>query len=234
MKKLIVASLSLTAFALVITGCVTTQQARSTKPAAFLGNATSLLKPGTKGEALEVYFNPDVNWKQYQKVIISPVTYWVGKGEKDGLSAAHREALVNFYHLKLVQEAGKLYTVVDQPEQGTIRYSAALIRAEHSEPVLETISTVYPAALVISAIKEGVVGKASFVGQVSSEVKATDAVSGELLAAAADERVGGMAWHGKFDRWEAVDDSSTHWAQEAVYRLCTLQGRTDCPKPTEK
>jgi hypothetical protein len=234
MKIVRVLSISLAASTLWLTGCVTTQQARKTETSAFLGDAATLLKPGPKGGILLLYINPQVQWKQYTKVIIDPVTYWVGKGEKDGLSGPDRKKLTDYYYLQLVEAAGKVYQVVDKPEPGTIRCRFALINAQHSWPTLATISTVYPAGFVISSIKEAIVGKAAFVGEVHTEVLAADSMTGELLIAGADERVGGMAWEGKFNKWEAVEDSSRYWSDLSVYRLCMLQDRTDCQKPKDR
>ena len=64
-------SFSLAAAAiLLLTGCVTSRQARDVKPSGFLGTSASLLEKGKQGEeTLLVYHQHDINWASYEKVI---------------------------------------------------------------------------------------------------------------------------------------------------------------------
>ena len=64
-------------------------------------------------------------------------------------------------------------------------------------------------------------GKPAFVGEAAIAVKITDAMTGELLAAAVADRVGGKqldAAHLK--SWGDVDAAMQFWAQHAAYNLC--------------
>jgi hypothetical protein len=221
------------AIVLLALGCATTKQARNTKASPFLGDAASLLKPGNEGQALLVYIKPDVQWQKYQKVVIEPVTYWVGKDEDDSLKEPERKALTDYCYAQLKKQFSKSYTVVDTPGPDTLTYSGALINAEKSWPVMTTVASVIPQAVALSTLKNVTTGKPAGVGAVHGEVKVTDSLTGDQLLVASDKRVGGMGWQGKTNKWEAVESSARYWAQQSVYRLCTLQGRTDCKEPTE-
>ena len=61
-----------------VSGCASTQQTRSVDKSGFLEDY-SMLKEGEKDESLLIYKNPQADWKKYQKIILDPVTLWVGK-----------------------------------------------------------------------------------------------------------------------------------------------------------
>jgi|SRR5437016_3701906 len=98
------------AFALVMAGCATTQQAKVTSTpetyCPFLGNdicakLTATTTPGRfsagavgGGEPLAGlrYINPNARWTQYSKVIIAPVSFWGRRrhhGVPGGPAGAH-------------------------------------------------------------------------------------------------------------------------------------------------
>ena len=67
----------------------------------------------------------------------------------------------------------------------------AILEAEASSPVRNVVSSVVPIGIGISAISGAATGKQTGVGEISAEFKVTDALTGELLGAAVDRRVGG-------------------------------------------
>src|SRR5262249_37033743 len=78
-------------------GCTTTQQMPVQRPAAggFLGN-TSLLTPGDKEQTSLRYVNPSVQWTQYKKLLLEPVTFW--GDDKTKISVKDQQMLTNFLH----------------------------------------------------------------------------------------------------------------------------------------
>ncbi len=78
-----------------LVGCGETQQTRSVGQSGFLGDY-SMLREGERGEALLVYNNPKASWKSYDKVIIDPVTIWLGKdSELQDVAPEDRQLLAN-------------------------------------------------------------------------------------------------------------------------------------------
>ncbi|HSA77802.1 MAG TPA: DUF3313 family protein, partial [Nitrospirota bacterium] len=61
--------------------------------------------------------------------------------------------------------------------------------------------------------------------------KITDAMTGELLGAAMDRRVGGKDVKGVFDSWHNADAALKYWAQRTRYALCMGRDGSDCVKP---
>ena len=219
---------------LVLAGCSQTvapepnliQRATGETPAAppptgFLGNDYSLLTPpaeGTDQKAMLRYVNPNANWNSYTKVMIAPVTYWAADDSK--LSAADQQALCNYMYTVLAKDLGKTFVVVDEPGPGVIKVSAALTDATSAVPVLRSVSVVVPQARAISLIKMAATGTYAFVGSAQGAIKLNDSMSGQLLAAAVDKRVGGTAvtnvavW-----QWGDAEHAMDYWGNLIDQRL---------------
>ena len=127
----------------------------------------------------------------------------------------------------LHERLSKHYTMVNVPESSSLRISIAFIRLGERNVTLDTISTYWPMGRVLAEATAGVTGKPSFVGEAAFEGKITDAISGELLGAAVDRRVGGKSIK-NFDDWKDVKAASDLWAKNLAFRLCTLRGEEGC------
>ena len=190
-------------------------------PSGFLGNDYSLLTPpaaGSDQNAALRYINPNANWASYNKIMIAPVTYWAGDDSK--VSAADQQALCNYMYTVLVTDLGKSFVIVDQPGPGVLKVSAALTDASSAVPVLRSISVVVPQARALSVIKMAATGTYAFVGSAQGAIKINDSVTGQLLAAAVDKRVGGASiknvdvW-----QWGDAENAMDFWGNEIDQRL---------------
>jgi hypothetical protein len=205
------------------------QRAQGEKPAPpptsrFLGNDYSLLTPPIKGsdqKAMLRYVNPSVNWSSYNAIIIAPVTFWAVDDSK--VSAADQQALCNYFDKVLIKDIGKNFTIVDQPGPGVAKVSVALTDATSAVPVLRSISLVSPQARVLSLITIATTGTYPFVGSAQGAAKLTDSLSGQLLEAWADKRMGGASlkdvdvfW------WGDAENAMGYWADGIDQRLVTL------------
>ena len=213
-------------FGLVLTvsmlGCATTKQARDTESSGFLTDY-SMLKKGEEGEASKMYINPVYerkSCKTYDKILIGPIAIWTHDGSNlNDLPSEDRQTLVDHLHGSLVSKLGKLYQIVQTPQPGTLKIRTALTEAEGSRVALDTVSSFVPQLLVTSEPKEVARETATFVGKASAEVEITDAITGELIAAAVDDRVGEKSLTGVTSQWDDVDSVFDFWAGRMAYRL---------------
>ena len=96
---------------------------------------------------------------------------------------------------------------------------------------LRSVSVVIPQLRIINSVQSLATGSYAFVGSAEAEMKATDAVTGQLLAGAIDKRAGGIAvstaaqW-----KWGDAQNAMDYWAQKANNRLLELQGRAAATK----
>jgi len=230
--------------ALVMAGCSTTQQVKVSDNRGsycpFLGRevcakltptptpgAFSSEAMGTSDKSLAAlrYINPDAHWTQYNKVMIAPVSFW--GGDDTSVSKADQLALTNYFTQALNTALSQKFTVVQQPGPGVMEIAVAIEEIGKATPVLRTVSMVIPQARVLSTLKYAATGTYAFVGSAQAEVKITDAVSGAILAAAVDKRVGGgniktaAQW-----QYGDAENAMTDWSNLLATRLASWTSGT--------
>jgi hypothetical protein len=198
---------------LVLLGGCATHQARSTEKAEFLKDYSQL----TKGDKAQLrYVDPLADFKSYKSILMDPVKLFASTEHRmDDISSEEWQALLNYLDAAVREHLAKDYTFVQKPGPGVMRLRIALTQADRSNVPLDTISTVLPIGLAISALKSGITGKHSFVGAAGIEAELQDSQTGKRLAAAVDHRVGSKITgeFNKFDEWHTVKDSIDYWTQ---------------------
>jgi len=201
-----------------LSGCSTTEKGKVTQTSGFLGADAAKLRVGGKDQAGLIYNDPSVQWSQYNKVLISPVTFWGADSTK--IPATDQQALVNYFSQQLHQELSKKFTVVDQPGPGVVKVAVALTDAEAATPGLRSVSMIIPQAHMISNLKYLATGTFPFVGAAQAEAKLTDAVSGQLLAEAVDKQLGGGSFTTGFQwKWGDAENAITDWSKRLTEKL---------------
>jgi len=213
---------------IAIASCSTTQapqnpitQQNAPRPvpqfSGFLGDYTKL-QVGSENQAAYRYVNPSVNWTQYHAIIIAPVTFW-GADNSD-VSPQDQETLCDYFHKSLVDHLGKNFQIVDQPGPGVMKLEVAIVDPKAATPVLRTASVVIPQARLLSRVNQLATGSFSFVGSARAEGRITDSQTGDILAEAVDERMGGNAiqtaatW-----KWGDAERSMDYWSELMDKRL---------------
>jgi hypothetical protein len=204
-----------------VTGCATTQQvAVEQQPAVcgFLGDSCRDLAKGGEGQAGLRWVNPRARLTQYNKVIVDVVGFFGSDAAK--VPPKDQEALTTLFQKSLTEALAKKYQVVDQPGPGVMRLQVALLDAAAATPGLRSISMVIPQARLLSTGAYVVTGKYPFTGGAQAAAKITDSVTGEVLAAAADRRVGGgsVETAGQW-QWGDAENVIKAWSQLAADRL---------------
>jgi hypothetical protein len=189
-----------------------------------------ILVQGKDDQALYRYVNPKADIKQYKMVLIDPVlVYGYAAMDKDELE--NYQKLANNAYVYLTQELEKDYLIVKDPAPGTLRIQMAIVDADSSKPVRNTLSTIVPVGMALSLVKYTATGKQSGVGEITAQMKITDAGTGELLGAALDRRVGGKELTELWSSWHNADDALQYWAKRLRFILCDTRGGANCVKP---
>lgn len=193
-------------------------------PTGFLGNDYSLLTAPAEGsdqKAMLRYVNPSASWGSYNKIMVAPVTYWAADDSK--VSAADQQALCDYAYNVVVEKLGTNFVIVDQPGPGVLKLSLALTDATSAVPVLRSVSVIVPQARALSTIKMAATGTYAFVGSAQGAFKANDSISGQLLAAAVDKRVGGTSVTNiVVFQWGDAEHAIDYWADLIDKRLVSL------------
>lgn len=227
-------TIGLAATILLLTGCVTSKQARSVTPGGFLGESASLLTKGDRGEeALLVYQRDDTKWASYDKVMLDPVSIWSAKPSTlPPADEADYQKLVDSFHHTLGAKLAKSYGMVNEPAPGALRIQMAIVNGSQANNTLKVAKNIAPYASIADFLWTFATGKPAFTGEVSLEYMIKDASTGELLAAGADRRVGGnQIGKSTFTTWGDVQNILTYWSDLAVYRLCVGREGGDCRRP---
>jgi Protein of unknown function (DUF3313). len=217
--------------ALLLTACTVTQKApleQSAVRCGLLANECHILQAGGKDQVNYRYFNPSAKWTQYDKVLIEPVTFW--GGESTTVPAADQLALTNYFSQQLREQLGKKLKLADQPGPGVLKVTVAMTDAEAATPVLRSISMLVPQAHMLSNLKYLATGTFPFVGGAQGEVRITDSVSGAVLAAAVDKRIGGGSAINSFQwQWGDAEHAIDQWCEMLTERLASWSSGSTRP-----
>ncbi len=225
------------AAALLASGCATTVQSAPEAAKAvesggplpssvtgFLGPDASKLAPGPQGGAALAWVSPDAQWSSYTKIQLVPVEFWAAADSK--VSQADQQTLTTYFYNALQANLSKSFTLVNQPGPGVMTLRVALMDATTAVPALRTISVVVPQVKVINLAQSMVTGSYAFVGSAEAEMKATDSVTGALLAEAVDQRAGGIGMKGAASfQWGDAQNAMDYWALKIPNRILQLQGK---------
>lgn len=218
----------------LLQGCEATKHAKDVQPSGFLAPYRALLTPGQEGEALLRYRNPKANWAAHHKILLEPIAIWDDPAhQRPPEEREDLQRLADSFYDLLYLKLAKDYEMVEKPVPGAMRVQTAITHGEESVTSLTFVSKAIPQARMLSKLWSFGSGKPAFTGEVTLEVVIKDAQTGELLAAGADRRVGGMDLFDKevFNSWGDVKNSLAFWADASIYRLCRLRGGTTCTKP---
>jgi len=214
-------------------GCAGTTRDPNVYYSGFLGDYSKLVEGGDK-QAERRYLRPHVDWASYNKVLLDPVTMWRGdESRSKGISSHDAQMMANYFYQLIYKDLkAQGLEIVVTPMPDTLRVQVAITKLEESHVVMDVVSSVIPATIALSGLDKLVTGKPAFVGEAAIEVKVTDAMSGELLGAGVDHRVGGKLLQAShFTSWGEVQEIMQKWAAYGSYNLCELQERSNCIKP---
>lgn len=234
-SKPVVCALILFAALSVLTGCGTTKKARTVEPAGFLGDYSQLEKGG-EGLPLLYYGNPDADCRDYDKVIIDPMTLWARSTDSPlaSLSMEDRRMLVTMGTHTLHDIA--IHTglqIVQRSGRGVMRVRAAFTEADQADVPLKQVSTLAPYVSGAAAVWSEYKGQAEFTGAAAIELELLDSRTGKRLYAMVDKRVGKLDPR-NYEKWDDVKAAVAAWREGGIQRLtaCRASG-SFVPKPRE-
>lgn len=227
-------------FMLVVTGCASTQEAKSVEKSGFLVDYSllkegqrSTIKEGSEDQALWIYKNPAADWRKYRKIILDPVTVWMSQKDSQlkDVSVEDRQRLAALLWSQLDEQLRKDYQMTSQGGPDVIRIQAAITEAESSNAVLDTVTSIVPQTRLLSGMKSLATGVSLFTGSSSVEMKVTDTETGTILVAAVDRRGGTKSLSGVTNSWNDVEEAYRFWAEKVRYRACQWRGGMNCVEP---
>lgn len=183
----------------------------------FLGDY-SQLTAGGDGQAAQVYVKAGVDFKPYTKLMFERVAVSLNP------AAAKREVdpkilveMADYYQNALLEAVKGGYEVVDMPGPDVLWVRAAITDIVPSNPTANTLSSIVPVGMVVSAAAKATTDSNMGTGEAATEVEILDSMTKERLAAAVDRRQGGKAaFRGK---WVDTQQAFDYWAKRFRERL---------------
>jgi hypothetical protein len=214
--------------ATALTACTATEQAKDVQKSGFLFDYTRL-RPGRQETDPQLMFvSPDADFATYDAILLEPVSIWV-RPEEGVVRVDHAglQELANIFHSALAEKLAQDYRMVQERGPGVLRLRVALTEAEQSSVGLDIASMIIPLGTWTSKMTSGT---HSFVGRAGIEAEATDSMSGKVLYAAVDRRVGGKSFTGSTDSWDDVHQAFNYWSDRAIARIRELRSRPSTEK----
>ncbi|MBZ5763259.1 DUF3313 domain-containing protein [Rhizobium sp. VS19-DR104.2] len=178
--KFIQFSIGLIAISAVVSGCTTAD------PTVYAGLASaSQLRPATDDASGRVpyRYTSNVDWRQYDKIIVDPVTIYSGP-DNQFVKIADRDKVVlaNYMQNEFTAKLRTKYAVVSNPGPRTARLHLTLTGAKDTTPVLGPFSHIDVGGGVINAAQAVRGREGTMAGSVSYAVELYDASSNRLLS----------------------------------------------------
>jgi len=167
-----------------------------------------------------------VDFTEYKQIQIDPVVGYIGKHSRlRNISPENRQVLLNYFHATLREQLEKNYEIVEAAGPGVLRLREAVTDAQGSKVAVDTLSTVVPVGLALSALEKVALGKTLTAGTVRIEAEALDGGTGKRLAALVDERAGAKLSErlDKWSKWQDVRDAFDFWGGRLRSRLEELR-----------
>ena len=176
----------------VLQGCASTLQATPEHEADFFNSKAHL---GITSEAVipHLHGQRKVNWSSYDKVQLGLVAVsedfsaQLGPEKEQDLSQ-----LANAFHGLLAQRLSQDYVLVDEPAHGAMLIQATVRHAEQSWLAPQVLSKLSWQLQALNSVVIYARGKPAFAGEMTIEFTVQDSLTGELLFAGTDRRVGGQ------------------------------------------
>ncbi len=182
MKKII---LSLLVSGALLTGCASNKITEENY-SGFL-NDYSNLKPDKQDPGRLGYLEPNVDWQQYNSIMIDKVVVITPDGQQKTDSKL-LVAIADKYQELLKQKLSKNFNLVDNAGAGTIRFQAAITSVFTSYDDMKGYQYI-PVAAVFTGAKRASGAEQQRI-RVMTEVKLLDSVDGQLLGQTVDLKSG--------------------------------------------
>lgn len=156
-------------------------------PTAYAGLASAQhLKadPSDRSGRIPYRYNSGTNWRQYDKIIVDPVTVYRGQDHQFGkVSEQDKSTLASYMQSQFTQKLRTRFSVVTSPAPGTMRIHLTLTGAKTTTPVLGPFSHLDVGGGVYNVVQAARDKEGSMTGSVAYAVEIYDATSNALLSA---------------------------------------------------
>jgi hypothetical protein len=178
----------------------------------------SLLHPGEEGQLDFVYLNPDVDLSTYQKVLFERVAIWRESAPGDDeVATEDYQRLADDLYFAVYEKIERSAALAEQAGPGVLRIYLALTDVRNPDAPLDVFTTLTPPTRLTYEAQALAEPTRRFMEAVTAEIELQDSVTGEIVAAGVQPRVGRR--RGEITDWAAVHAAFERWSTWIETRL---------------
>lgn len=218
---------------LLLSACAAFQAGPPHSSAILPAEIRDQMQPGEGAFAPdEMYVSQTVEGRQYDKVMIDPIIFFMPPSVPRSISPEDRQTLLNNFHILMGRELGKDFLLSVEPQRGTVRVQFALLPQTREEVAMDTVAMVARKDPEKQIVVDELASPLTPSADLLVESLWTDAVTGEVLGATVDRHFGQTSFDGdRFKSWAEVNSYLDAYAKLVRYRICRFQQRDDCVAP---
>lgn len=154
-----------------------------------------LLQPIEGGDGARSWRDLDVDWKQYDQVLIERIRVYLKEDSAErGIDPTDLKMLTDYFYEALKKEIAPTARIVDQPGPGVLGLRIAITDLMPTKAGLSLAGTLTPYALV-AEVSSGPasgrpVGSTPYLGECGIEVQFLDGRTGKVVGEFTDTRIG--------------------------------------------
>jgi hypothetical protein len=169
------------------------------------------LEPGPPGGARWRWLKPGVDFSRYKRLMIDNVVFFFAPdSEYKGMDPQELKGIADDFRRQMVETLKPGYPIVPKPAPDAARLRFAITDLRQNRPELSTIASDRPIESGQDEPQRRPVTSWSSSGATGAEMLMFDSMTGEVVAAAKDERTTGLKE--KFTRWGSAEDAFQFWA----------------------
>jgi putative nucleotidyltransferase with HDIG domain len=166
-----------------------------------------VLELGPPGGARWRWLKPGVHLSRYKRLMLDPVVFFFAEdSEYKGMDAQQLKGIADAFRRQMVETLKPGYPVVQKPAPDAVRLRFAITDLRQNRPVLGDTASEGPIGLSEARPATSWSGT----GATGAEMLMFDSMTGEVVAAAKDERATGLKE--KFTQWGSAEDAFQFWA----------------------
>ena len=221
------------------TGVTASDAARATH-SGFLTDYKRLAAiPG--GDGVRCWKRPDVAWRGYDKVLVSPMQVSLKAGHSKHVDPSDLKMLQDYFHGALIAALKSPMQVVDKPGPGVLVLRVALTDLVPTNVADSVVGTAVPYGFVAEAATGAAsglpAGATPYLGETAIELQLSDGATRAIVAECEDTEIGrkyaadlnagaagaAQAWMNgyvsSFSSWSYAKDAFDKWAALTARRL---------------
>jgi len=169
------------------------------------------LEPGPPGGVKWRWLKPGVEFSRYKRLMIDNVVFFFAPdSDYKGMDPQELKGIADAFRRQMVETLKPGFPIAQKPAPDAVRLRFAITDIRQNRPELSSIAPDGPTELGLRDSQKRPATSWSGTGATGAEMLMFDSMTGEVVAAAKDERTTGLKE--KFTRWGSAEDAFQFWA----------------------